>query len=127
MAHYAYLDENNIVTQVIVGKDETDIVLDENGNTIDWEVYYGAKRTSYNTFQGKHRNGGIPFRKNFAGIGYKYDADRDAFIPPKLYNSWLFNEETCDWDPPKPYPTHTSEGFHIWNEENLDWDFIPFT
>ena len=126
MAHYAYLDENNIVTSVIVGKDENDIVLDENGNVIDWEVYYGAKRTSYNTFQGIYREGGIPFRKNYAGIGYTYDESRDAFIPPKLWNSWVFNEETCDWDPPIPYPNYTSDGYYIWNEEVLNWDFIKF-
>jgi uncharacterized protein (TIGR02466 family) len=91
MAHYAFLDENNIVTEVIVGKNEG-----EEG--IDWEVHYGAfrgqpcKRTSYNTHGGVHSGGGTPYRKNYAGIGYTYDADRDAFIPPKPYASWLLNE-----------------------------------
>jgi hypothetical protein len=82
MAHYAFLDENNIVTEVIVGKNEG-----EEG--IDWEQHYGAfrgqpcKRTSYNTHGGVHSGGGTPYRKNYAGIGYTYDAGRDAFIPPK--------------------------------------------
>ena len=86
MAHYAFLDENNIVTEVIVGKDETDL-------SQDWEQFYGAirnqvcKRTSY--------NGNI--RKNYAGIGYTYDLGRDAFIPPKQESDTHFDEETCRW------------------------------
>ena len=97
MAHYAFLDENNIVTEVIPGKDEG-----EDG--IDWEQWYGnfrgqvCKRTSYNTFAGQHLNGGTPFRKNYAGIGYTYDPDRDAFIPPRPGITVEFNEETCQWD-----------------------------
>ena len=104
MAHYAFLDSNNIVTEVIVGKDEG-----ENG--IDWEQYYGeirnqlCKRTSYNTYGGVN-NVGVAFRKNYAGIGYTYDAIRDAFIapmPPPLPNNdaWELNEETCIWFDPK--------------------------
>jgi hypothetical protein len=76
MAHYAVLDENNVVTQVFVGKDE-------NEDGIDWEAYYNAKRTSYNTIAGKHTAGGTPFRKNFAGIGYVYDKNEDVFLPPQ--------------------------------------------
>jgi hypothetical protein len=97
MAHYAFLDENNIVTEVIVGKDEG-----EDG--IDWENYYGqfrkqvCKRTSYNTQGGVHQLGGTPFRKNYAGIGYTYDAVRDAFIPPQLEGNYILNEETCLWE-----------------------------
>jgi hypothetical protein len=91
MAHYAYLNENNIVVDVIVGKNEG-----EDG--IDWEKYYGAKRTSYNTFAGKHSLGGTPFRKNYAGIGFAYDQARDAFIPPKPEGEHVLNEETCQWD-----------------------------
>lgn len=96
MAHYAFLDENNIVTEVITGRDEWEVV---DGIT-DWEAYYGnfrgqvCKRTSY--------NGNI--RKNYAGIGYKYDADRDAFIAPKPFDSWILNEETCQWEAPIAYP-----------------------
>jgi len=91
MAHYAYLNENNIVVGVIVGRNEG-----EDG--IDWEQYYGAKRTSYNTFAGEHLSGGTPFRKNYAGIGYSYDLARDAFIPPKPDGEYVLNEETCQWE-----------------------------
>lgn len=124
MAHYAYLDENNIVTDVIVGKDETDIVLDENGNPIDWEIYYGAKKTSYNTIAGEHIFGGIPFRKNYAGIGYTYDANRDAFIEPKPYQSWTLNEDKCIWEAPIQRPENIVGHIWIWNEELLNWQSI---
>lgn len=103
MAHYAFIDENNIVTQVIVGRDENEIV---NGIS-DWEAYYSSVygqrclRTSYNTIAGEHSNGGIPFRKNYAGVGYIYDESRDAFIPPKPFESWIFNEEKCIWEAPQ--------------------------
>lgn len=102
MAHYAYLDENNIVTLVIVGKNEG-----EDG--IDWEEYYGAKRTSYNTMEGVYYNPetGLPaddqskaFRKNYAGIGFTYDPIRDAFIPPKPSETAILNEFTCNWEEP---------------------------
>ena len=111
MAHYAFLDENNIVTQVITGRDEWEVV----GKIKDWEAYYGAtngvvcKRTSY--------NGNI--RKNYAGIGFTYDEDRDAFIPPKPYESWVLDEETCRWEAPTPYP---DDGvMYQWDEETTDW------
>lgn len=119
MAHYAFLDENNIVTEVIVGKDE--------GN-FDWEQQYGSfrgqacKRTSYNTRGGVHLNGGTPLRKNYAGIGYTYDWQRDAFIPPKPFNSWVLNEETCLWDAPTPMPTDGK--FYVWNEQTLSWEEV---
>lgn len=123
MAHYAFLDENNIVTNVIVGKDE-------NEDGVDWEQHYGnfhgqvCKRTSYNTINGTHTNGGIPFRKNYAGIGHTYDEQRDAFIPPKPYNSWILNEDTCRWDPPIARPNDGNK--YIWNESELSWDlWIP--
>lgn len=119
MAHYAILDENNIVTQVIVGKDESDIVE----GISDWEVYYGGKRTSYNTKAGIHTEGGIPFRKNYAGIGYTYDPIRDAFIPPKPYESWLLNEETCIWEPPVPMPDNRIR-YWAWNESDEKWDSV---
>ena len=99
MAHYAFLDTNNIVTEVIVGKDEgTD------GG--DWEKHYvdfrgqTCKRTSYNTLGGVHALEGTPFRKNYAGIGYAYDASKDAFIPPKPIESWVLNETSCLWEDP---------------------------
>ncbi len=108
-AHYCFLDANNIVTEVIAGKDETD-------TTHDWEQYYGAfrgqvcKRTSY--------NGNI--RKNYAGIGYTYDATRDAFIPPQPFVSWVIDEETCQWEAPTPYPQDGK--IYTWNEEQVQWE-----
>lgn len=122
MAHYAFLDENNVVTEVIAGKEEGE-------DNIDWEVHYGnfrkqvCKRTSYNMRGGVHALGGTPFRKNYAGIGYSYDAQRDAFIPPKPFNSWILDEETCLWKPPVEMPT--DGGFYEWNEENKVWALIP--
>ena len=124
MAHYAFLDSNKIVTQVIVGKDE-------NEDGVDWEVYYGerlgqtCKRTSYNTSAGQHLSGGTPFRKNYAGIGYTYDFDRDAFIPPKPdYDSWILNEDTCCWEPPVPMPESDSDERYRWNEETVSWEVV---
>jgi len=119
MAHYAVLDENNIVTQVFVGKEEGEMDW-------DWELYYGAKRTSYNTYGGVHSEDGTPFRKNYAGIGYTYDEERDAFIPPQPYPSWTLNDDTCLWDCPveEPAPIENEDGtitFHIWDEDNQDW------
>jgi hypothetical protein len=117
MAHYAFLNENNIVTEVIVGKNEG-----EEG--VDWEAHYGAfrgqpcKRTSYNTHGGVHSSGGTPYRKNYAGIGYTFDAGRDAFVPPQPYVSWLINETTCLWEPPVARPT---EGKWSWDEETTSW------
>lgn len=118
MAHYAYLDENGIVTQVIVGKDEG-----EDG--VDWEQYYGAVRTSYNTQGGQHANGGTPFRYNYAGIGYTFSdapewaAQGGAFIPPQLFRSWVLNPDTALWDAPVPMPT--DGGMYYWHEATLSW------
>lgn len=118
MAHYAFLDSNNIVTEVIVGKDE-------NEDGILWELHYGAfrnqvcKRTSYNTRGGVHITGGTPYRKNYAGIGYTYDEQRDAFISPKPFNSWVLNETTCLWDAPTAMPTDDKQ--YSWNEDTLNW------
>ena len=115
MAHYAFL-ENDIVTEVIAGKDE---------DSTNWESYYeniknqSCKRTSYNTRGGVHIKGGTPFRKNYAAIGYLYDDDKDAFIPPKPYDSWLLNEDICSWVPPVAYPTDGGE--YIWDEVNKKW------
>jgi len=116
MAHYAFIDENNIVTQVIVGRHEYEVV----DGISDWETYYGnlhgtrCVRTSY--------NGNI--RKNYAGIGYRYDETLDAFIPPQPFPSFTLNEETCQWDPPIPYP---DDGLmYGWNEEEGDWEALVF-
>ena len=120
MAHYAFLDYyTNRVTEVITGKDEG-----EDG--IDWEQHYGesrgqpCKRTSYNTYGGVHLNGGTPFRKNYAGIGYTYDAVRDAFIAPKPFASWVLNETTCLWDAPTPMPVVEGKRF-TWDEPTTSW------
>jgi hypothetical protein len=113
MAHYAFLDNNNIVTEVIVGIDETELI-----EGLDTETWYGnfrgqvCKRTSYNN----------NIRKNYAGIGMTYDAVRDAFIPPKPYNSWILNEETCQWEAPVAYPN--DEGIYNWNESTTSWDLV---
>jgi len=115
MAHYAFLDENNIVTEVITGIDESELI-----EGLDTETWYGnfrgqtCKRTSY--------NGNI--RKNYAGIGFTYDEALDAFIPPKPFDSWILDDETCQWNALKPYPT---DGFtYFWNEETLDWELSDF-
>ena len=118
MAHYAFLDENNIVTEVIVGKNEG-----EEGR--DWEQWYGefrgqaCKRTSYNTQAGVHLKGGTPFRKNYAGIGYTYRADIDAFVPPQPFASWLLNENTAQWEAPTPMPTDGK--MYSWDEATTNW------
>jgi hypothetical protein len=116
MAHYAFLDANNVVTEVIVGRDE----WEEVDGITDWEAYYGdlrnqvCKRTSY--------NGNI--RKNYAGIGYTYDPALDAFIAPKPFDSWLLNEETAQWEAPIAYPT---DGLiYSWKEELGDWEPTNF-
>jgi len=118
MAHYAYLNENNIVQGVFVGKDESEVVE----GISDWEVYYGAKRTSYNTIGGVHQLGGTPYRKNYAGIGYTFDEARDAFIPPKPYESWLLNEDSCLWEAPVAMPTDGK--LYMWDEENQSWNEV---
>jgi hypothetical protein len=116
MAHYAFLDSDNTVTEVITGIDETELI-----EGLDTETWYSnfrgqvCKRTSYNG----------NYRKNYAGKGYTYDAERDAFIAPKPYDSWLLDEATCQWEAPVPYPT---DGFtYYWNESNLDWQLADFS
>lgn len=120
MAHYAFLDENNVVTEVIVGIDETELI-----EGLSPEEWYGnfrnqtCIRTSY--------NGNI--RKNYAGIGMYYDEGRDAFIPIKPFNSWLLNEDTCLWYAPVPMPEIEdpySGIYYTWNEELLDWELVSF-
>jgi len=120
MAYYAFLDENNIVTEVIAGKDEG-----ENG--IDWEVRYGdfrgqvCKRTSFNTRGNVHHNGGTPFRGNFAGIGYIYRSDIDAFIEPQPIQSWILSSNFL-WQPPVAMPTDgTMESPYTWDEATTSW------
>ena len=122
MAHYAFINDQNIVTEVITGKDESDTAL-------DWEQHYAefrpgmiCRRTSYNTLGGEHRTNGTPYRKNYAGIGYTWDETRDAFIPPKPFNSWTLNEATCLWEAPVQYPKDGK--YYTWNEETLAWILV---
>ena len=114
MAHFAKVN-NGIVTKVIVAEQE---FID---NMIDNEPGKWVQ-TSYNTFGGVHSLGGTPLRKNYAGIGYTYDADKDAFIPPKPFNSWILNEETCIYEAPVAKPDN--DNLYSWNEENQSWDLI---
>ena len=130
MAHYAFIDENNVVVEVIPGRDEWEIV---DGIT-DWEAYYTTKReglrairTSYNTVAGEHITGGVPFRGNYAGKGFTYDEDLDAFIPPQPYPSWTLNESKFVWESPVPYPEVELDedglpvASYVWDEEAGDW------
>ena len=126
MAHYAFIDENNIVTEMIVGRDENDTDALPDGFD-SWEAYYGnihgetCLRTSYNTQVNQHPNG-TPFRGNYAGIGYRYDDTLDAFIPPQPYPSWVLNETTCLWDAPVAYP---DDGLlYNWDEASQSWQEV---
>lgn len=115
MAHYAFLDENNIVTEVIVGIEETELIEGKDPET--WYAEFRGqtcKRTSY--------NGNI--RKNFAGIGFSYDEELDAFIPPKPFVSWTLNTETAQWEAPISYPTDGV--IYQWDEAALDWVAVVF-
>jgi hypothetical protein len=122
MSHFAKLDANNIVTFVTKGRQEDDgreLELCERTG----DVY---RQTSYNTRGGVHYTDGVPsadqtkaLRKNYAGVGYMFDEERDAFIPPKPYESWILNEDTCLWDSPVPYPS--DGGMYSWDEETLSW------
>lgn len=118
MAHFAKLDENNVVVLVTVGRDE------DNGKEAELTARTGDvyKQTSYNTRGGVHTLGGTPYRKNYAGIGYTYDIQRDAFIPPKSFPSWVLNESSCLWQAPIPMPTDNKR--YEWNETNQSWDEI---
>jgi hypothetical protein len=128
MAHYAFLNKDNIVTNVIVGKDEDE--LDANGNVVDWEQHYSevsgevCKRTSYNTYGNQHNLGGEPFRKNYAGIGFVYDSMWDAFYQPQPFLSWKLNYETFLWEAPIPAPEPTEEYSWLWSEVNKNWEKI---
>jgi len=116
MAHFAKLGVGNIVEQVIVISN--DVATTEQAGVDFINKLYNTrdvwKQTSYNN----------NFRKNYAGIGFQYDQTRDAFIPPKPYNSWILNEDTCKWQSPAPYPQDNKE--YKWNEQTLSWDLIEF-
>lgn len=123
MAHWAEIDENNIVVRVLVtdnndpnGDEGYQFLLDNFGGT--W------LKTSYNTIGNIHLEGGTPFRKNFAGVGFTYDSERDAFIPPKDFDSWILNESSCQWEPPIPIPADgIIENFEITNPGELPQGF----
>jgi hypothetical protein len=108
MSHFAKV-ENGIVTQVIVAEQD---VIDSGLFGTGWI------QTSYNTYGGQHPEG-RPLRKNYAGAGYTYDANRDAFIPPQPYASWVLNEDTCLWDSPISYPTDSKR--YTWDESTISW------
>jgi len=129
MASFAKIGLNSKVIEVLSVVNE--VLHDSNG--VEQEVigidfltkltgYPVWKQTSYNTKGGVHNNGGTPFRKNHAGIGYTYDETRDAFISPKPYNSWILNEDTCLWESPVAYPTGDEK--YTWNELTLSWDLV---
>lgn len=113
MSHFAKINSENIVEQVIVI--EQDVL-----NTGHWGDPASWVQTSYNTHGGVHSLGGTPLRKNFAGIDYTYDAGRDAFIPPKPYASWVLNESSCLWEAPTEMPVEEGKIF-VWNEDTTSW------
>ena len=120
MAHYAFLDADSVVTEVITGINETELI-----EGLLPETWYGnfreqvCKRTSYNTSSGIHSGGGIPYRKNYAGIGYTYDTVRDAFIAPQPFASWVLDEATCRWGAPVAMPS--AGGPWAWDEDTESW------
>ena len=124
MAYFAKLDSNNVVTEVVVV--HNDVATSESAGAEFLNNLYGTndtwKQTSYNTKKGQHTKGGTPFRKNFAGKGYTYDASKDAFIPPKPYNSWTLNETTCLWEAPVAKPG--GDNIYEWNEDTTSWDLV---
>ena len=127
MAHYAFLNDSNIVTEVIVGIDE-DAKDDLPSEFDSWEEFYAdfrgqtCKRTSYNTIGNEHNDSGTAFRGNYAGIGYTYDEDEDVFIPPQPYPSWILNEANCRYDPPIEKP----ECSYVWNELHRKWEEVNY-
>ena len=129
MASFAKIGLNNKVIEVLSVVNE--VLHDSNGIEqesigIDFLTkltgYPVWKQTSYNTKGGIHMEGGTPFRKNHAGIGFTYDEERDAFIPPKPFNSWILNEDTCLWNAPVAMPIDDNR--YTWNEQTLSWDIV---
>jgi len=135
MAHFAKLGTGNIVLRVTVVSN--DIAITEKAGEEFLQNLHGSrdiwKQTSFNTTGGVHKLGGTPFRKNYAGVGYTYDQTRDAFIPPKPYDSWILNETTCLWEAPVSQPELTDEQqsqnnskthnwYYSWNEETKQWE-----
>ena len=121
MAHFAEIDSEGVVLRVLVVADDQE----ERGQEFlanDLGLGGTWKKTSYNTVGGVHSLGGTPFRKNYAGIGFKYDSARDAFIPPKPYNSWTLNDDTCLWEAPVAMPNDGK--MYTWDEETTSWNEV---
>jgi hypothetical protein len=125
MAHFTILKSGNIVEQIIVVSNDIAITEQDGINflkNIFNNQHLPVVQTSYNTQGGIHLNNGTPLRKNFAGVGFQYDQARDAFIAPKPFNSWILNEDTCQWEAPVALPD--TENRYNWNEINQNWDII---
>jgi len=122
VAHFAKLGTDNIVEKVEVVSNNIATTEQDGINFLNnlYNTNDIWKQTSYNTYAGEHKLDGTPLRKNYAGIGYTYDEDRDAFIPPKPYSSWVLDEETCNWEAPVVYPDDGK--FYNWNETNQTWE-----
>lgn len=119
MAHFAKLDNNNVVTQVIVLANSD--TADANGVEKEYIGAAFCERLFGGTWKQTSYNGN--FRKNYAGIGYSYDASIDAFVPPKPYASWVLNSDTAQWDAPVPMPNDGQR--HVWDEETTSWQPAP--
>ena len=114
MAHFARVINNIVVEVIVAEQDYIDGLPD----------HWAWVQTSYNTYGGKHTLGGQPLRKNYAGIGFKYDKELDAFIPPQPYPSWKLDTDTCLWNAPIPYPQDDKQ--YIWNESELEWTYTGY-
>ena len=132
MAHYSFINDQNIVVEVITGRDEDDLENLPEGFS-SWEEYYETKRdgltckrTSYNTSGNEHILGGTPFRGNYAGIGMIYDSENDVFYSEQPFPSWTLNEEIWAWECPVPYPEIDPDNpaVYEWNEEDQTWDLV---
>jgi len=124
MASFAKIGIGNKVEKVLVV--HNNVATSEQAGVEFLQNLYGSRdtwiQTSYNTYGGVHRLGGTPFRKNFAGVDYTYDQTRDAFIPPKPFNSWILNEDTCRWEAPVSRPDDGEK--YEWNESTTSWDIV---
>ena len=126
MAHYAFLDENNTVVEVIVGRNEDEIV----DGISDWESHYSevrglrCLRTSYNTVFNSHINGGSPYRGNYAIVGGTYNEERDIFLPPKPYPSYILDETILQWKAPVDRPEVEGKSY-VWDEDSINWYELP--
>ena len=122
MAHFCKLGVGNIVERVEVVSN--DVATTEQAGIDFLNNLYGTndiwKQTSYNTYGGQHKLGGTPFRKNYAGVGFRYNQTKDAFIPSQPYESWVLNETTCLWEAPVVKPDDGQS--YDWNEINKTWD-----